>query len=310
VVVTNLLDPHLDWRTFQLGAFGFGSYRFAIPAGLDVFQQRLDLTADLGLLVDFRASLNRATGLATWQFISLDTRTGLLPEDPFAGFLPPNVTNHIGEGFVSYYVTARANTASGDVVNALAEIVFDVNTPIATSNVFNTLDWTLPASQVEPLPAVSPPQFLVRWGGQDNAGILGYDIYAAKDRGPFTNWLAGVTNTSAVFTGDRGGTYAFYCVAVDAVGQREAPPSQADAWTSIPLLPPVFAAVGLSESAINLQVGNLAPGFRYVVERSATLRSGDWHRALDYEASAGTMLLAVPLQPDWRMMFFRVRLAQ
>ena len=53
---------------------------------------RIDLTATLGLFVDFEAGIDLNRGIATWHFIAVDPLTGDLVSDALAGFLPPNVT--------------------------------------------------------------------------------------------------------------------------------------------------------------------------------------------------------------------------
>src|SRR5262249_7214959 len=41
VTVNEQLDSNLDWPTFQLGSFGFGSVHVAVPAGLTQYQTTL-----------------------------------------------------------------------------------------------------------------------------------------------------------------------------------------------------------------------------------------------------------------------------
>jgi hypothetical protein len=94
-----------------------------------------------------------------------------------------------------------------------------------------------PTSSVNPLPAVSPPSFTVSWSGQDNpggSGVASFDIFVSDNGGAFVPFLTGTTQTSAVFNGQPGHTYAFYSVATDFDGNREATPSAAQASTSVP----------------------------------------------------------------------------
>jgi hypothetical protein len=152
-----------------------------------------------------------------------------------AGFLPPNDASGRGEGFVTFFIDPAAGLADGAPIANAAEIVFDTNAPIVTEPVRNAVDGTAPTSSVAALPAHSPTPFTVRWSGEDGqgAGVVGYDIYVAENGGAFTPWLRGVTTTSAPFTGEIGMTYAFYSVAVDAVGHRQAVPTAAQAQTTI-----------------------------------------------------------------------------
>jgi hypothetical protein len=180
---------------------------------------------------------------------------------------------------------------------------------LATPRVFNTLDRTLPASQVLSLPAKSASWFTVFWTGQDNAGLGYFDLFVSRDGGPYTNWLSATPATSATFLGQVGSTYAFYSVATDAVGHREAPPSQPDAWTRVvaAAAPRITGAV-LSHAVFGLMVEDLAPGTRYAVERSPTLRADDWQSVREFTATSSTTEQTVPVLPDWPAMFFRLRI--
>jgi hypothetical protein len=94
-----------------------------------------------------------------------------------------------------------------------------------------------PTSSVHALPTFSSPSFTVSWSGQDNpggSGVAAYDIYVSDNGGSFVPFLIGTANTSAVFNGQRGHQYGFYSVATDGIGNREAPPAQAEATTAVP----------------------------------------------------------------------------
>ena len=93
-----------------------------------------------------------------------------------------------------------------------------------------------PSSQVEPLPAETTGSVEVTWGGEDAAGgsgIASYDVYVAKDAGPYELWQIAATTTQASFTGLPGAGYRFYSVARDAAGNTEAAPSAPDANTKM-----------------------------------------------------------------------------
>jgi hypothetical protein len=133
VVVTEQLDPNLDWSTFQLGSFGFGDVTVDVPAGRQFFSTRLDERATLGLSVDVTAGLDAATGVVTWTFESIDPATLDTPADPFSGFLPPDTNSHIGQGFGTYFIKPKAATATGTVIDAQASVVFDTEAAMATA---------------------------------------------------------------------------------------------------------------------------------------------------------------------------------
>ena len=125
VKVTQQLDSHLDWSTFQLGNFGFGGQTFAIPAGLTSYSVRLDESATLGVWVDILAQFDVATGQLSFTYTSIDPATGDLPVDVLTGFLPPNTANSIGTGFLTYSVLPKSGLPTGTAILAKATVIFD-----------------------------------------------------------------------------------------------------------------------------------------------------------------------------------------
>lgn len=237
VTITQTLDADLDWTTFRLGELGFGEVIVDVPADTAFFQTRYDATETLGVFVDIEAGINAATGEIFWQFVAIDPETGDLPENPFVGFLPPNVNGPESEGFVTYTVRPKTTVATGDRVDAIASIVFDVNEAILTPPIFHTFDVGPPASNVLALPALtSAASFQVHWSGEDDAGDSGvarYDVYVSINGGAYAPWIVGSSETGAIYVGEFGRTYRFYSVATDNVGHIEAPPAVADAQTQV-----------------------------------------------------------------------------
>lgn len=246
VTVTEQLDPNLDWSTFQLGSFGFGSVNIVIPTGLTQYQtkvayQNVDGSA---LSVHVALDFNVQTGLLTVTFASLDPATGLAPTGVTDGFLPPNNNNHVGEGYMQYTVQANGGLTTGASIKGGASIVFDTNAPLATNSALNTIDSGAPTSNVNPLPVTTnSPSFTVSWSGTDDAGgsgIASYTVYVSVNGAAFTPWLTNQTQTSATYTGVIGNTYSFYSVATDNVGLQQPLPTGAQATTK--LVPPLRAS--------------------------------------------------------------------
>ncbi|TVR48813.1 MAG: tandem-95 repeat protein, partial [Puniceicoccaceae bacterium] len=103
-----------------------------------------------------------------------------------------------------------------------------------------------PASSVDALPAESLDRFIVTWDGSDDgSGIAHFDIFVSQDDAPFTPWLTATKKREALFEGEVGSNYAFYSVATDAAGNREATPTAAQAQTIITGTnqPPVLAPI-------------------------------------------------------------------
>jgi hypothetical protein len=254
VVITQQLDPKLDFTTFELGDFGFGATTVAVPDARSFFSARVDARATVGVFVDVIARIDLASGLASWTFRSLDPTTLDLPADTRAGFLPPNDAAGGGVGFVSYHVRPRSGLATAAEIRSVAVIVFDTNAPIATNQVNPddasqgtdptkeapvTIDGGPPSSGVESLPRNGLPTFIVHWAGQDDtagSGIASYDIYVSDNGGDWLLWKTKTTQTSAVYTGLLGHRYAFYSVTRDNVGNQEAKLPHAEAVIDIPVI--------------------------------------------------------------------------
>jgi RHS repeat-associated protein len=235
VAVNQQLDANLDWSTFQLGSFGFGPVKVSIPAGLTAYQtvvryQNVDGTP---LNVLFNAIFNVQTGLLTATFTSLDPKTGVAPTGVLDGFLPPDDSTHVGEGFVQYTVQPKS-VATGTKITQKAAVVFDTNAPLATNTTVNTVDAAAPSSSVATLPVAVGASFNVSWSGSDPAGGSGlatFNVYVSDNGGPFTLWQSKTKATSAVFSAQLGHTYAFYSVATDNAGNVQATPAAAQAVT-------------------------------------------------------------------------------
>jgi RHS repeat-associated protein len=233
VCVTHQLDPDLDFSTFELGDFGFGEIVGDVPDGLSSVSARIDAREELGYFVDVAANIDFTTGLVTWVFTAVDPVTFDLPTDPFGGFLPPNQMPPIGEGFVSYRIRPKPGSANGTRIDSMATIVFDVEPPLDTPPIINTIDADAPTSNVAPLSATSQATFNVTWGGADpsGSGIATFDVFVSIDGGAFTLWRDDTPNLSDQYVGEVGHTYAFYSVATDNVGHLEVAPFAADATT-------------------------------------------------------------------------------
>jgi len=225
VRITQQLDDDLDFRTFRVGAIGFGDIMVEVPANAPFFMTRLDLVEEMGFYLDIAAGINVLTGEATWVFTTIDPGTGALSSDPMLGFLPPNLESPEGQGWVTYTIKPGADVRTGAVIDAEARIIFDTEDPIDTPPIFNTVDAVAPVSRVADLPEQSDEeQIMVSWTGQDDengSSIAFYTIYVSESGGPFLPWLVKTTATRAPFVGKAGRTYTFYCVAEDAAGNRE-----------------------------------------------------------------------------------------
>jgi hypothetical protein len=249
VVLTDQLDTStLDLDTFSLGAMSFGDTIVTPPPGLQEFTKELDLRPAQNLLCRIETRLDSTTGLLAWRLTSLDPATRQLPEDPFLGCLPPNVTAPEGQGSVLFTVRPKGGLPTNTEIRNHATIVFDVNPPIDTPEWVNTIDSSPPQSHVLQLPpSQQDPEVRLQWVGDDaGAGLATYTVYVSANGAAFTPLVSDTTDTTATFTGRVGNTYAFCSLATDRVGnveQKDCPP-RADTSITIAAPPTPTRCVG------------------------------------------------------------------
>jgi PKD repeat protein len=236
VTVTDTLDLSVfDIRDFGFTSFGWGDTVIAMQGKqLKEFSRDIDLRPALPLITRVSGKLDTISGIIRWEFLSLNPGTMDIEEDPFIGFLPPNNTNHAGEGFVSFYVGVREELKTNDVLKNRASIVFDANEPILTNEYINTLDTDLPFSRVNSLEATTKDYFTVSWSGTDKgSGVGAYTIYVLENNTLLMPWKWRTKETSAVFVGAVGSNYRFYSIATDNVSLYEDDPDGFDAFTTV-----------------------------------------------------------------------------
>jgi hypothetical protein len=232
VIVTDTLDLNtFDLKNFSFGNFGWGDSIFSpIGNNLKEFSRDIDLRPGKNLIARVAAKVDTLTGVVKWEFLSLTPETLQEEEDPFLGFLPPNVNSPEGEGFVSFSVGLKPTLASHHRIANQATIKFDENAPILTNLFENMLDKDVPESQVTMLTPKMGGKILVEWSGVDNSsGIKHYSIFVQKDDEEIKPWVLDTLATNAEFTAaEKGSTYKFYSTCMDSVGYRENAPENFD----------------------------------------------------------------------------------
>ncbi len=143
VVVTDQLSPDLDWASFELEAIGFNDRLIEVPSGHQSYAAMTEVGSDPNP-VRVQAEIDPGSGLVVLRLRSEDPATRDLPDDPLGGFLPPNDDEHHGEGFIRFTLKPRGGLPDGTRIRNQARIVFDVNEPIDTDSVINTIGFPPP----------------------------------------------------------------------------------------------------------------------------------------------------------------------
>jgi DNA-binding beta-propeller fold protein YncE len=215
VEVTNQLDTtKFDPATVRFRGIEFGDTVLPLPNPVTEVDETVDLRPANDLLVHITAEA-KPNGRIKWIFQAIAPETGAPPEDPLAGFLPPNGSDHEGEGATSYTVRLK-NVPEGAEVTNDASIVFDTNAPIETPTWSNVIDRSPPIVTLSAVRAGDPQAAAVTWGGTDAAsGISRWDIMVSKDGETPTLWQTAREPGSAVYIAPAPGTYAFRATAHD-----------------------------------------------------------------------------------------------
>lgn len=313
ILVSDWLPDDLDWSSLQFDSIGFNDVVLRIPPG----RQHYAATARVGSdpnPVSVEADLDPVTGILTWNLRSYDPGTGGLPDDPLAGFLPPNDSTHCGEGTLRFAVKPRSDLAHGTALVNWAEIVFDptegANPPIETPAVTNRVDAQAPTSRMLTPNGDVSSVFKLVWEGDDGepgSGVAAYCVLVARDGGVYESWLAGSDRTEAWFQGELDAHYAFCTVAVDALGNQEAPPAVPDVSVHVVTLTPVIASVSRQDGQLELRCEQLMPEGRYVLERASVMPAPGWLAVSEFVADGAARQLAVAWDPQAVVHFFRLR---
>jgi RHS repeat-associated protein len=201
VQVTDALSTNLDWTTFGLTEIAFGTEFISIPPNVQYFQTNVPVQYNgFNFQLQIQAGINLTSGEVFANFNSINP-TNYLPPPAGIGFLPPDNTNQIGEGHVSYIIRPNPNLPTGLQISNVAYIQFDQNPALVTDLIDDnnpslgvdtnkmaliTIDSTPPVSSVSGLPTTETTiNFTVCWSGTDvGSGIVAYDIYVSTTNGP------------------------------------------------------------------------------------------------------------------------------
>ena len=225
IVIIDTLDKNLDWDTFSFDDIQFGSTVVDIPDSSKVFHTTIHLNDTTDVKID--ATFNLVEGILKWHLQGVDMVYG-----GWGDILPPNVNSPEGEGHVSFTIKSKQELVSGMSIRNRASIIFDVNPPIITNEVFNTIDASPPSSAIQSISISQDPlQYELSWSGSDEengSGLKDYTIYYSDNGSPYNTWLINTSNIKDVFYPEVDRVYRFYSVARDSVGNTEMQPDSFD----------------------------------------------------------------------------------
>ncbi|MEM7261158.1 MAG: hypothetical protein AAF488_04145, partial [Planctomycetota bacterium] len=205
--ITDTLDDDLDLTSFRFLDVRFGPHLVHLDTQgghtqasgytsgssaprYEVFTGILIDTDRGELWVDITAELDFVTREAVWVIEGLDPLTFLEPEDPDAGFLPPNDATHRGEGYVTFSIEANGTEAElpeGTEIENDAGIRFDNLEVLTTDKVTNLISYFRPGVPAAPLPRSSDTELVslgtdLTWAPSRFAET--YDVYLWADGEP------------------------------------------------------------------------------------------------------------------------------
>lgn len=309
------LSEKLNPFSLKVSDFGFANLRFEVPDNTSAYSTVLSLRDSLGVNVEVTAGLDVVKREAFWVFQAIDPNTGVAPYSPAAGLLPINDSLGRGQGYVTFNIRPVSSIQTGDTVTADAQIVFDINEPIPTNIWKNTIDAEAPVSALDSLPPVIAVDTLrLNWQGADDPGGSGidfYSLYVARDTGTFEQWQSEVYGTSLLFNGDPGHNYAFFTLATDHTGNREAMKNQPDWTVRIDSFKGLSLSPGLHLAAFcsgdSAQIGWQSAGIVAVDVAIDSLNAAAVFSAHDLPATAGQLAWLVPADAGPSALIIRIR---
>jgi parallel beta-helix repeat protein len=224
VLVIDTLDANLDFSTYSIQEIVFGDTIITIPQPSKTYSDNIVLNDTTH--VQITCSFDSIAGIAQWYLRGTDPRDGW-----YMGFLPPNVNSPEGEGHIAFTIEPKQNLVSGTQIRNRASIIFDVNPPMMTNEVFNTIDAEIPESEITNIAHLKPPYIKIDWMGQDDSagsGIKSFSLFASGNGGPYSLWLNDTLCTEGIFTAEEFSRYDFYSEVIDSVGHKEPMPMEPD----------------------------------------------------------------------------------
>ncbi|HUB24490.1 MAG TPA: CARDB domain-containing protein, partial [Tepidisphaeraceae bacterium] len=178
IQILEQLDPNLDVRTFELSDIVLDGITIPLPSNQGSFTGTIDLTKQLGFILDVTAGVDVNTGIATWDLQAIDPSTGLPVATSALDILPEG-----GSGEVGYTIQPLSTTTTGTTISAAARVIYDQDMPQDTNTVTATVDADVPSTSFQ-VSDLGNGQYFISWQateGSDGPGIANSDVYVSID---------------------------------------------------------------------------------------------------------------------------------
>lgn len=231
IKVTDVLDPEVfDLSSFAMREIRIGEKTLKLDGGAD-FVRTIDMRPEINAVAEVSLTLDRASGEASWTFVSLDPMTLDPAEEMIQGILPVN-TDGEGCGKILFDIDLKAGLRNAAAFSNKASIVFDSNDAIDTPVWENTTDYERPSARITGVGTADRKTFSFDIEASDSgAGIWNYELYfRPKDSTAFELVRSAVPADETSFVSDKELDGYFVIVAVDGAGNRQIESVDAILW--------------------------------------------------------------------------------
>lgn len=232
VSITDTLDlSTLNLNSVEIQEIHIADSVYKVEARGSYYAADLDFqNADGAYKVRYTYALDTLSGVMKHRFLTLDTNTYDLPEDPLQGFLQPNVIDNEGEMAVYFTVKPKTELVHLTEIQNKASIVFDANAPILTQTWINTIDTIPPQSAISAVSQDSDGFVTLHFSSYDaHALTKDYFLSVSENNGPFQLRFLSIKEDSLVFEGNPSTYYQFKIQARDYANNLEPEHSSVDA---------------------------------------------------------------------------------
>ena len=222
IVVKDTLDGNLfDLSTFAATGVLLGDKRIELN-GEKSFVRTIDMRTRINVIAEVSLDYDETQGIATWTIRSLDPMTMEETLDYMQGVLPVNYDGN-GQGELYFDIKLREGLPDGTKIPNRASIVFDFEEAIITPTWINTIDNTLPSSDIVGIEELNDTVLRISWNGSDSGSqMYKYALYVQE--GEDGEWSRVVSDTAGAYCDYRyyrDIDYGFCVLATDSAGNVE-----------------------------------------------------------------------------------------